>query len=850
MYKSLAEYFEKEFKVKIKDKACKKQVCPACTKETFNIYDNGNRAKCFHPNCGKHFNLNLINYGFNYKSVIAEEIYKDFKAFFLADKNHMPYSFCTTRGITPRIIEQSELGAVPFDYDSNKIFNRVIDEIEEKIRQNDSVEKNKAKLEEIKELKIKFKNWTEQNAGNLCFFYRDQHGVITQIRARKPFSKFFTTFKFGKKSGVFNAIPMSENVEFNTHLFVTEGEFNELQLQSVCDANLLSVPSCAVGGANTVDYETLFALGKEVVIIYDNDDAGLEVLKKAKEINAVYGITTPEKDSDLDEYLKTFQNKKEAYSAFVKLASQAKKHFRSLKSIKNQVKEIMNTSPKEMKTAEKKEAVAKLAISEIQQRYVFYKDHNYSYLFSEETKRIISLSEQSKELRHLFVQIGINPAENIYNYVLEELLTYAYINAQQVEIHKYAYYDKKNYCLYIYNNQDRIFKITVDKITEINNGDEGILFLYDPSAEPFEIVEIDKNLDYLDEFIFSKMHFDCEESDMELNQQKGLFRCWFFSTFFESIMSTKVLLLILGEKGSGKTYGLRILGKVLFGSKYEVSPMPNKPDDFDTIVSNSHYCVFDNADNTFPWLNDKLACVATGQVIKKRRLYSDNETVEMPVKCFVALTSREPNFTRDDIADRLICISLKRFEKFLQENNFIENILENRNKIMSYILSELHEIIKALYAERETQYETEFRIADFAAFGLCIADYKNKKGEFEETLKTLINVQSNFTMENAPLMEVLTIWLHADNQRNVGRPITGNQLFKELKELANILVPSFYYKSTGSMMKRLNNLRQNIKEEITFTRRAGHANQYIYEFLLLKIDDKLKNIDTTGKSIL
>ena len=114
--------------------------------------------------------------------------------------------------------------------------------------------------------------------------------------------------------------------------------------------------------------------------------------------------------------------------------------------------------------------------------------------------------------------------------------------------------------------------------------------------------------------------------------------------------------------------------QILFGSKYNVTPLPSKPEDFDTLVTNNHLVILDNVDTGKSWLNDKLASVATGQNIGKRKLYTDNEEIKLPTKTYLALTSRTPQFTRDDVADRLIGIPFKRISEFVPEGELIKDI--------------------------------------------------------------------------------------------------------------------------------------------------------------------------------
>ena len=78
------------------------------------------------------------------------------------------------------------------------------------------------------------------------------------------------------------------------------------------------------------------------------------------------------------------------------------------------------------------------------------------------------------------------------------------------------------------------------------------------------------------------------------------------------------LLAMIGEKGSGKTSVLRRIGQLLFGPKFQVMGMSHEPKDFDAAVTSEAFVVIDNADANVPWLDDKLAVVATGGTLKRQ----------------------------------------------------------------------------------------------------------------------------------------------------------------------------------------------------------------------------------------
>lgn len=155
------------------------------------------------------------------------------------------------------------------------------------------------------------------------------------------------------------------------------------------------------------------------------------------------------------------------------------------------------------------------------------------------------------------------------------------------------------------------------------------------------------------------------------------------------------------------------MGIILFGSKYNASCIPSKPEDFDTIIT-SQLVIWDNVDTGKSWLNDKLAMVATGQNIEKRMLYTTNEMVKSPAKTYLVVTSRTPQFTRNDVADRIIGIYLAKVGGYIPENDVMVDVIDNSNEIMSYIILKLQKVLQAFQTTKERKYQTKFRIADFA----------------------------------------------------------------------------------------------------------------------------------------
>lgn len=502
-------------------------------------------------------------------------------------------------------------------------------------------------------------------------------------------------------------------------------------------------------------------------------------------------------------------------------------------SIKAKVRRIQ--ASEEIKGNAKKDKISELIISELLKIGKIYKANSLYYLFTTNKKTLICISDDPLELRTLFTQWGINASENLYKYVLNELYVHCVNNAEKVEIHRFAYYNPTTFTLYLYNGIREILKITADNIETIENGDEGVMFMEFKNYQPFKLVEINKKIDYVEKYLTDRLNIDKEASILDLSTQKKIAKIWIYSLFFESIMKTKPIFTAIGTKGSGKTTFLRRVGQILFGNRFNVTAIANDCKDLDTIITNNYYVVIDNLDNPPKALNDTLARIATGQIIKKRKLFTTNHELEFEVKCFVALTSRTPQFTRDDVADRLICIYLERYQLFTDENNLCRETLAKRNEIMSHMIYKIQNYIKKLYETKDITFSVDFRMADFAVFALKTAENKKEEEELKKIFSTMIKIQNEFTLKDDVLFILLKDFVK--DLAHKGKRYTPAELYKEFrlsaqdKELSKAF--DVVYQSPKSVSTRIKNIKDNIKDEILVHYQKGHGNKFYFSFELV-----------------
>jgi len=166
-------------------------------------------------------------------------------------------------------------------------------------------------FEELQELLGKCGGW-------LVFFYEDSSGRLVSIKLRKSFTKKICMKKPFKEAGVFIARSgIREMRNESRHLLISEGEFNALSLESLAVRHQRTtgqsiLPSdctaIAVGGVTTADWSTIVEIDRNPVICFDNDSsgAGLDLVSRGQHHASLSAFTTPDVDSDLDNFIRSF----------------------------------------------------------------------------------------------------------------------------------------------------------------------------------------------------------------------------------------------------------------------------------------------------------------------------------------------------------------------------------------------------------------------------------------------------------------------------------------------------------------------------------------------------------------
>jgi hypothetical protein len=234
----------------------------------------------------------------------------------------------------------------------------------------------------------------------------------------------------------------------------------------------------------------------------------------------------------------------------------------------------------------------------------------------------------------------------------------------------------------------------------------------------------------------------------------------------------------------------------------------------------------DNVDSLVTWLADALAVVATGGRLKRRKLYETNTLVEYMPRCFVMITSRNPqSFTRDDVVDRLLLIEVERRKDFIPESTLLARLDEERSRIWGQLLVTLNKMVLDLQKPAPPD-PLQHRLADWARLALRFAPILGID-DFEEKLKALESSKLEFALDDNPLVQGLEEWISANPQHDF---VSTGALFQGIVTMYEAKGQKWGVKSARVFGMQLKNLKPELSTRYHIEEKAGSSNKKLFRF--------------------
>jgi len=472
------------------------------------------------------------------------------------------------------------------------------------------------------------------------------------------------------------------------------------------------------------------------------------------------------------------------------------------------------------------------------------KKRDKRYLFDRNKKILINIKDESFQsfLKDRY-DLPDKDLQEVWSWIRTETDT----KGSEITPYNFARFNKQPGVLYISNHGNQTLRIDGQRTTLVDNGADGVIFEF---RSDYSIINIDPakaaGADYFDQgfnwgrfrqdsllfkHVIAKANFIHEEMhDLTPEDQQYLLTIYFYSLFFESIQKEKPLICFKGAKASGKSFMGTAIGQLLFGPAFLPSPLPNTKRDLEVVLGQNYYVVFDNLDSRIDndILND-LCVTATGGSFKNRVLYTDDEEAEIEPRIFLLITTRTPEFRRDDFVDRLIILDTEKIQNPKSRSALFDEIMNHREEIWSEILINLNLIVRLLNEKRDWVPECVFRIADWDTFAMKIHN-ESGQGCLKDLLTKMNKKKERFAIEDDPLYIGLDIYIY-----EAGKTIEDQRssyVYDILRRQADDHKDKSFerkYANTRALAQRLANILPELSDRFEIeVRKESHARTTYY----------------------
>lgn len=422
------------------------------------------------------------------------------------------------------------------------------------------------------------------------------------------------------------------------------------------------------------------------------------------------------------------------------------------------------------------------------------------------TGRPIHLSRYSDWLQTLLTfEYGLNSATTDFQHVVSNIIAQVRSMPQDTEINLLSFYEKSTNSLMIHSGGRDIYVVTPTSVSTASNGQHSILFRYASRQEFFKP-------DY-DTPLTGEWHEVLFDGSLETltnlskKQAKALLIAWFMMILFRNACFTRPIVAVFGPPGSGKSTLMRLVYRVIYGRGKDLSQI-GRPEDFDIETSAAPLVCYDNTDTWDRWLPDRLALATTVSEVTRRKLYSDTDVVRIKRDTVLSLTAHSPKFVREDIADRLLVINLSRRGEFADEAEILQEITRQRNALWAAIIRDVQKILATPYPESNES--PQFRIKDFATFGLWVTRALGIEQDFRDAIKLIQRGQQDLVIAEELLLVGAIDRLVKSESPDKGWHITD--LFTKLQNLSGDPIAfQRTYKSAILLSKKLPIMTEALK---------------------------------------
>jgi hypothetical protein len=197
----------------------------------------------------------------------------------------------------------------------------------------------------------------------------------------------------------------------------------------------------------------------------------------------------------------------------------------------------------------------------------------------------------------------------------------------------------------------------------------------------------------------------------------------------------RMLLELLGDSGSGKTFFGQLIGLILIGPQFSCRALPDDTAAYENQVINEHFVVFDNVGRISAKVADRICQSVTGFEVVRRELFTTAGEFRAKARATNAIAAINSPLTELEHKNRALTVHFnKRTKGNLPDAELRSAIARNRDDIVLNLLRRAVWIIEALEEQRDYTPYVNVRLAGVGTFLLRVARHEGWEDEAKALL--------------------------------------------------------------------------------------------------------------------
>lgn len=389
--------------------------------------------------------------------------------------------------------------------------------------------------------------------------------------------------------------------------------------------------------------------------------------------------------------------------------------------------------PEFLPRREKHRAICKHVYTHMKKHGKFFNVGNCATWVSNETRRNVQVIKKGQEFLSLLATFGVLAGDPVAEQI-GKFLDAACYEFPHATIRLLSYYDKNAHVLYANEYGGNYLKITETGVERKRNGDDGILFdSGEGKCDPLEAdlgtvntwgvlqssaLAPDTFNGLIKKEILDVVHY-ADDGVGHDNAHMLLMGSILALYFPERLSWATPLVVFTGVGGSMKSALVKCVGRLLQGSKFDMTPTPDSGDiqSLKDICINYPFVGLDEA-NRLKGLSDILKVIATGGTDSRRVLYTTSTMQERPYQARLWMTMNTGDPHEETVSSRMLIIDAAPRSDY-RATIYLGWSAGKRNEIWTELVMRLQAAMSAIAeAERsgEANITVNHRMSDFFVF--------------------------------------------------------------------------------------------------------------------------------------